>query len=144
MTNLAQERLSIAVAGQASAENVLELTTRHVRQREAFGKPLAALQHVRFEMAEMATECAVSRAFLDRCLTEHNRAALTAVDAAMAKWWATELHNRVADRCLQLHGGYGYMAEYPVAKAFTDGRIQTIYGGTTEIMKEIIGRSLLS
>ncbi|MFF4529539.1 acyl-CoA dehydrogenase family protein [Streptomyces sp. NPDC001407] len=144
MTNLAQERMTIAVAGIAAAEHLLELTTRHVKEREAFGRPLARLQHVRFEIAEMATECAVTRAFVDRCITEHAAGELDAVHASMAKWWATELQKRVADRCLQLHGGYGYMTEYPVAKAFTDGRIQTIYGGTTEIMKEIIGRSLLA
>ncbi|MFC9326103.1 acyl-CoA dehydrogenase family protein [Kitasatospora sp. NPDC057015] len=143
MRNLAQERLAIAVAAIAGAEYLVEITTEYVKQREAFGRPLAKLQHVRFEIAELATECAVTRAFVDRCITEHNRYALTPVDASMAKWWATELQKRTADRCLQLHGGYGYMAEYPVAKAFTDGRIQTIYGGTTEIMKEIIGRSLL-
>jgi alkylation response protein AidB-like acyl-CoA dehydrogenase len=91
----------------------------------------------------MATECAVTRTFLDRCVVDHTNGELDAVHASMAKWWATELQKRVADRCLQLHGGYGYMAEYRVARAFTDGRIQTIYGGTTEIMKEIIGRSLL-
>jgi acyl-CoA dehydrogenase len=144
MTNLAQERLTIAVAAMAGAEHLLEITTAYVREREAFGRPLGALQHVRFEIAEMATECAVSRTFVDRCVTEHNAGRLSAVDASMAKWWATELHKKVADRCLQLHGGYGYMTEYPVARAFTDGRVQTIYGGTTEIMKEIIGRSLLS
>ncbi|MEU6173568.1 acyl-CoA dehydrogenase family protein [Streptantibioticus parmotrematis] len=144
MTNLAQERLTIAVSAIAAAEHLLELTTEYMKEREAFGKPLGRLQHVRFEIAEMATECAVTRTFVDRCVTEHNRWALTPVDASMAKWWATELQKRVADRCLQLHGGYGYMAEFPVAKAFLDGRIQTIYGGTTEIMKEIIGRSLLN
>lgn len=144
MANLPQERLSIAVSAIAAAEHVLEITTRYVKEREAFGRPLARLQHIRFEIAEMATECAVTRAFLDRCVTDHDRGELDAVHASMAKWWATELQKRVADRCLQLHGGYGYMAEFPVAKAFTDGRIQTIYGGTTEIMKEIIGRSLLS
>ncbi|MEU9980822.1 acyl-CoA dehydrogenase family protein [Streptomyces sp. NPDC050856] len=143
MTNLAQERMAIAVAGIAAAEHVLEITTRYVQEREAFGRPLARLQHIRFEIAEMATECAVTRAFLDRCVVDHSNGELDAVHASMAKWWATELQKRVADRCLQLHGGYGYMAEYPVARAFTDGRIQTIYGGTTEIMKEIIGRSLL-
>lgn len=143
MRNLAQERLAIAVAAIAAAEHLVEITTAYVKQREAFGRPLARLQHVRFEIAELATECAVTRAFVDRCITEHNRFALTPVDASMAKWWATELQKRTADRCLQLHGGYGYMSEFPVAKAFTDGRIQTIYGGTTEIMKEIIGRSLL-
>ncbi|MEV5238711.1 acyl-CoA dehydrogenase family protein [Streptomyces cinnamoneus] len=144
MTNLPQERLSIAVAAIAGAEHLLETTTRYVKEREAFGRPLARLQHIRFEIAEMATECAVTRTFLDRCITDHDRGELDAVHASMAKWWATELQKRVADRCLQLHGGYGYMSEYRVAKAFTDGRIQTIYGGTTEIMKEIIGRSLLS
>ncbi|MCQ4041633.1 acyl-CoA dehydrogenase family protein [Streptantibioticus rubrisoli] len=144
MANLPQERLAIAVAAIAAAEHLLELTRTYVKEREAFGRPLAALQHVRFEIAEMATECAVTRTFVDRCVTEHNRAGLDAVHASMAKWWATELQKRVADRCLQLHGGYGYMTEYPIARAFTDGRIQTIYGGTTEIMKEIIGRALLS
>ncbi|MFJ9426912.1 acyl-CoA dehydrogenase family protein [Streptomyces sp. NPDC101249] len=143
MNNLAQERLGIAVAGIAAAEHLLEITTAYVKEREAFGRPLARLQHVRFEIAEMATECAVTRAFLDRCVEEHVDGGLDAVHASMAKWWATELQKRVADRCLQLHGGYGYMSEHPVARAFTDGRVQTIYGGTTEIMKEIIGRSLL-
>ncbi|MFC9944929.1 acyl-CoA dehydrogenase family protein [Streptomyces pratensis] len=144
MTNLAQERMGIAVAGIAAAEYLLEITTRYVKEREAFGRPLSKLQHIRFEIAEMATECAVTRTFLDRCIVDHSEGTLDAVHASMAKWWATELQKRVADRCLQLHGGYGYMTEYRVAKAFTDGRIQTIYGGTTEIMKEIIGRSLLS
>ncbi|MBN3929812.1 acyl-CoA dehydrogenase family protein [Streptomyces verrucosisporus] len=144
MTQLAQERLAIAVAGIAGAEHLLEITREYVMGREAFGRPLARLQHVRFEMAEMATECAVTRAFVDRCVEDHVGGGLDAVHASMAKWWATELQKRTADRCLQLHGGYGYMSEYPVARAFTDGRIQTIYGGTTEIMKEIIGRSLLS
>ncbi|MFJ2190127.1 acyl-CoA dehydrogenase family protein [Kitasatospora sp. NPDC087861] len=143
MQNLAQERLTIAAAAIAGAEYLVEITTAYVKQREAFGRPLAKLQHVRFEIAELATECAVTRAFVDRCITEHNRYALTPADASMAKWWATELQKRTADRCLQLHGGYGYMSEFPVARAFTDGRIQTIYGGTTEIMKEIVGRSIL-
>ncbi|WP_086818421.1 acyl-CoA dehydrogenase family protein, partial [Streptomyces cacaoi] len=143
MTHLAQERMGIAVAGIAAAEQLLEITTAYVKEREAFGRPLARLQHIRFEIAEMATECAVTRSFLDRCIEDHANGELDATHASMAKWWATELQKRVADRCLQLHGGYGYMSEYPVARAFTDGRIQTIYGGTTEIMKEIIGRSLL-
>ncbi|MFE6050951.1 acyl-CoA dehydrogenase family protein [Kitasatospora sp. NPDC056446] len=143
MRNLAQERLTIAAAAIAGAEYLVEITTDYVKQREAFGRPLAKLQHVRFEIAELATECAVTRTFVDRCITEHNRWALTPADASMAKWWATELQKRTADRCLQLHGGYGYMSEFPVARAFTDGRIQTIYGGTTEIMKEIVGRSIL-
>ncbi|WP_327359016.1 acyl-CoA dehydrogenase family protein [Streptomyces sp. NBC_01304] len=143
MTNLAQERMGIAVAAIAAAEYLLEITMQYVQEREAFGRKLAKLQHIRFEIAEMATECAVTRTFLDRCIVDHSNGELDAVHASMAKWWATELQKRVADRCLQLHGGYGYMTEYRVARAFTDGRIQTIYGGTTEIMKEIIGRSLL-
>ncbi|MFD0318634.1 acyl-CoA dehydrogenase family protein [Streptomyces flavalbus] len=143
MGNLAQERLAIGVGAAAAAEEILDVTTGHVKEREAFGRPLARLQHVRFEIAEMATETAVTRTFVDRCVTEHSRGQLDPVHASMAKWWATELQKRVADRCLQLHGGYGYMSEYRVARAFLDGRVQTIYGGTTEIMKEIIGRSLL-
>ncbi|MGW8377447.1 acyl-CoA dehydrogenase family protein [Streptomyces sp. ODS28] len=144
MTNLAQERMGIAVAAIAASEHVLEFTKEYVKEREAFGRPLAKLQHIRFEIAEMATECAVTRAFLDRCIEDHAKGELDAVHASMAKWWATELQKRVTDRCLQLHGGYGYMNEYRIARAFTDGRIQTIYGGTTEIMKEIIGRSILA
>ncbi|MGW4805745.1 acyl-CoA dehydrogenase family protein [Kitasatospora sp. NPDC004272] len=144
MRNLAQERLAIAVAAIAAAEAVLAETVEYVKRRTAFGRPLAKLQHVRFEIAELATECAVTRTFVDRCVLEHNRYALTPVDASMAKWWATELQKRAADRCLQLHGGSGYMRDSAVARAFTDGRVQTIYGGTTEIMKEIVGRALLA
>jgi acyl-CoA dehydrogenase len=144
MANLPQERLVIAVSAVAAAEHLVEATTAYVKEREAFGRAIARFQHIRFEMAEMATECAVTRAFVDRCIEDHAAGELDAVHASMAKWWATELQKRTADRCLQLHGGYGYMNEYPVARAFTDGRVQTIYGGTTEIMKEIIGRSLLS
>ena len=144
MDRLPQERLTIAVGALAAAEQVLRLTTAHVRRREAFGGPLSRLQHVRFTLAELATECEVTRAFIDRCIAEHAAGRLDTVHASMAKWWATELHTRVVDRCLQLHGGLGYMAESPVARAFTDARVETIYGGTTEIMKEIIGRSLLA
>ncbi|MFE2051769.1 acyl-CoA dehydrogenase family protein [Streptomyces sp. NPDC059459] len=143
MGNLAQERLAIAIGAAAAAEEILDVTTRYVKGREAFGRPLSGLQHIRFEIAEMATETAVTRTFVDQCVTEHCRGRLDAVHASMAKWWATELQKRVVDRCLQLHGGYGYMSEYRVARAFLDSRVQTIYGGTTEIMKEIIGRSLL-
>ncbi|WP_326595331.1 acyl-CoA dehydrogenase family protein [Streptomyces sp. NBC_01803] len=144
VTHLPQERMTIAVGAIAIAEHLLAITTDYVKQREAFGRPISKFQHVRFEIAEMATECAVTRTFIDRCLTEHATGELDAVHASMAKWWATELQKRVTDRCLQLHGGYGYMSEYPIARAYTDGRILTIYGGTTEIMKEIIGRSLLA
>ncbi|KAB8164625.1 acyl-CoA dehydrogenase [Streptomyces sp. 3MP-14] len=144
MERLPQERLTIAVGAIAVAEAVLAETVEYVRRREAFGRPLAKLQHVRFQIAELATECAVTRTFVDRCVTEHNAGALDTAHASMAKWWATELANRVTDRCLQLHGGYGYMTEYRVARAFADSRVGTIFGGTTEIMKEIIGRSLLN
>nr|WP_152894796.1 acyl-CoA dehydrogenase family protein [Streptomyces adustus] len=143
MGNLAQERLAIAIGAAAAAEEILDVTLRYVKEREAFGRPLARLQHIRFEAAEMATETAVTRTFLDRCVTEHGQGRLDPVHASMAKWWATELQKRIVDRCLQLHGGYGYMSEFRVARAFLDSRVQTIYGGTTEIMKEIIGRSLL-
>ncbi|SOD59191.1 Acyl-CoA dehydrogenase [Streptomyces zhaozhouensis] len=143
MARLPQERLTIAVGAIAAAEAVLEETVGYVKEREAFGRPLAALQHVRFQLAELATETTVTRTFVDRCVVEHNAGGLDTVHASMAKWWATELANRVTDRCLQLHGGYGYMTEYRVARAFADSRVGTIFGGTTEIMKEIIGRSLV-
>jgi alkylation response protein AidB-like acyl-CoA dehydrogenase len=139
MRNLPAERLSIAVAAQAAAERVFELTLAYCKDRQAFGRPIGSFQHNRFVLAEMATELELGRTFVDRCVAEPE---LTAETAAMAKWWCTELQNRVVDRCLQLHGGYGYMLEYPVAKAYLDSRIATIYGGTTEIMKEVIGRSL--
>jgi len=142
MNNLPQERLSIAIAAVAAAENVLAQTVEYTKQRQAFGKPIAKLQNTRFLLAELATEVDIARVYVDRCVELLNRGELTAVDASKAKWWTSELTNKVVDRCLQLHGGYGYMMEYPVAKAFLDSRIQSIYGGTTEIMKEIIGRDL--
>jgi alkylation response protein AidB-like acyl-CoA dehydrogenase len=113
-----------------------------VREREAFGRPVGSFQHNRFLLAELDTEVTIARTFVNHCVTEYNAGNLTVVDAAKAKWWTTELQNKVADRCVQLHGGYGYMLEYPVARAWLDSRVQTIYGGTTEIMKEIIGRGL--
>ncbi|WP_309229517.1 MULTISPECIES: acyl-CoA dehydrogenase family protein [unclassified Blastococcus] len=142
MENLPQERLSIAAGAVASARSVLDLTVAYCKERTAFGKPIGAFQNTRFELAEMHTEVSVAETYLEKAILEHNARRFTAEDAAMAKWWTTELQKRVIDRCVQLHGGYGYMLEYPVAKAFVDSRIQTIYGGTTEIMKEIIGRSL--
>lgn len=143
MQNLPRERLSIAVGSIAGAEKVLEETISYVKERTAFGKPLAKLQTVRFSAAEMATKLAVTRTFVDRCITELNEGKLGPADASMAKYWASETAKEVIDSCLQLHGGYGYMKEYPVAKAYLDTRVQTIYGGTTEIMKEIIGRVVL-
>ena len=143
MQNLPRERMSIAVAATAGAEKVLAETIDYVKERTAFGKPLAKLQTIRFTVAEMATKLAVTRAFVDRCITELGEGALGPSDASMAKYWASETAKEVIDSCLQLHGGYGYMKEYPVAKAYLDSRVQTIYGGTTEIMKEIIGRVVL-
>jgi alkylation response protein AidB-like acyl-CoA dehydrogenase len=142
MANLPRERLGIAVAAVAASERLLDITLEYARNREAFGRPIGKFQHNRFLLAELDTEVTIARTFLNHCVREFNAGRLTAVDAAKAKWWTTELQNRVADRCLQLHGGYGYMLEYPVAKAWLNSRVQTIYGGTTEIMKEIIGRSL--
>ncbi|CAA9309671.1 MAG: Acyl-CoA dehydrogenase [uncultured Frankineae bacterium] len=142
MENLPQERLSIAVVAVAGAQHVFDLTLRYCQERTAFGTPIGSFQHNRFLLAEMATELELARTFIDKAVLEHNAGRFTVQDAAMAKWWTTELQKRVVDACVQLHGGYGYMLEYPVAKAFLDSRVQTIYGGTTEVMKEIIGRSL--
>ena len=140
--NLPQERLSIAVAGVAAAKAALGWTLEYVKERTAFGQAVGSFQNSRFVLAELATEVEVAQVFVDRCVVALNDGVLTAEDAAMAKWWCTELQKRAVDRCLQLHGGYGYMLEYPIARAYADARITTIYGGTTEIMKEIIGRSL--
>ncbi len=142
MANLPRERLSIAVAAVAASERILDLTLEYARTREAFGRPIGRFQHNRFLLAELSTEVTIARTFLNHCVSEFNAGELTVADAAMAKWWTTELQTRVADRCVQLHGGYGYMREYPVARAWLDSRVQTIYGGTTEIMKEIVARSL--
>jgi len=141
MQNLPQERLSIAVAAVAASERVLEMTIEYCRNRKAFGRSIGSFQNTRFVLAELATEVEIARHYVDKCIRALNAGELTAVDAAKAKWWTTDLQNKVIDRCLQLHGGYGYMLEYPVAKAWLDGRVQSIYGGTNEIMKEIIGRS---
>ncbi|MEO7942289.1 MAG: acyl-CoA dehydrogenase family protein, partial [Marmoricola sp.] len=142
MMNLPQERLIIAAEAVAAAEMILEMCLDYARTREAFGKPIGKFQHNRFLVAEMATETTIARTFIDDCLRKHLDGKLTAVDAAMAKWWCTELQNKLVNQGVQLHGGYGYMMEFPIAKAYLDSRISTIYGGTTEIQKEIIGRSL--
>ncbi|MBB6118176.1 acyl-CoA dehydrogenase family protein [Nocardiopsis algeriensis] len=142
LQNLPQERLSIATCAVASAEAMLEHTIAYCKERTAFGRPIGKFQNTRFVLAELATEVDIARTYVDRGIQLLNRGELTAEDAAKAKWWTTELCNRVMDRCLQLHGGYGYMMEYPVARAWQDSRVQTIYGGTTEIMKEIVGRGL--
>ncbi|QNN51490.1 acyl-CoA dehydrogenase family protein [Nocardioides mesophilus] len=142
MMNLPQERLSIATIAAAACEQVLAMCLDYAKEREAFGRPIGAFQHNRFLVAEMATETHIARVFVDDCVRRHNEGTLDTSLAAMAKWWTTELQAKLVDRAVQLHGGYGYMSEYPVARAFVDSRIQTIYGGTTEIQKEIIGRSL--
>lgn len=142
MWQLPQERLSIAVIAVAACETVLEMTIKYCQERTAFGRSIGKFQNSRFKLAEMKTEVEIARVFVDRCIETLHQGDLSAAEAAMAKWWTTELQKRVVDDCLQLHGGFGYMLEYPIAKAYLDTRVQTIYGGTTEIMKEIIGRSM--
>jgi alkylation response protein AidB-like acyl-CoA dehydrogenase len=142
MKNLPQERLSIAVVAAAAMESALEMTIQYCRDRKAFGKSIGSFQNTRFVLAELATETTAVRVLVDKFIELLNDEKLSVQEAAMAKWWTTEAQVRLIDRCLQLHGGYGYMKEYPIAKAYMDSRVQTIYGGTTEIMKEIIGRGL--
>jgi len=142
MRNLPQERLSMAVYAVAAAERALEVTLEYVRTRNAFGKPIGSFQANRHALAEMATEVSVARVYVDHCIAAHTAGELSDVDAASAKFWTTELQFAVMDRCVQLHGGYGYMEEYEIARMWRDARVTRIYGGTTEIMKEIVGRSL--
>ena len=143
MMELPQERLSIAIVAVAQAQSILEQTVYYVKERKAFGKPIALFQNSQFELAEMDAEMTCMRVFVDRCLELHIEGKLDAVTASKAKLLATELQFKTISRCLQLHGGYGYMWEYPVARAFADSRVQCIYGGTSEIMKLIIARALL-
>lgn len=142
MRNLPQERLSIAAAAVASSEGVLERTLAYVKDRTAFGSSIGSFQNTRFELAEMTTAVQASRAYIDRCIRLHGAGQLSAADAAAAKFHTTEQYVATVGRCLQLHGGYGYMREYRIAQDYLDSRITTIYGGTTEIMKEIVGRDL--
>ena len=142
MENLPQERISIGCIAVAAIEHVLDLCLSYAKEREAFGKPIGKFQHNRFVLAEMATEAHIARVFINDCVLRLNAGEVDTALASMAKWWTTELQKRVVDAGVQLHGGYGYMNEYPIAKAYVDSRIQTIYGGTTEIQKEIIGRML--
>ena len=142
VSNLPQERLSIAAAAVTAAEAAIGWTVEHVRERRAFGQPLGAFQNTRFTLARLHAETEVARAYVDRCVQALNAGELTAQDAAGAKWWCTELQGRVIDGCLQLFGGYGYMLEYPIARAYVDARVTRIYGGANEIMLEIVGRSL--
>nr|WP_296766699.1 acyl-CoA dehydrogenase family protein [Rhodococcus sp. (in: high G+C Gram-positive bacteria)] len=140
--NLPQERVSLAVAAIAGAAAAVDWTLRYVRERRAFGHSIGAFQNTRFTLADLVTEVDITQCYVDRCVEELVAGRLSPVDAAKAKLWATELQSRVVDACVQLHGGYGYMAEYPIARAYADSRIARIYGGTSEIMKEIIGKSL--
>jgi alkylation response protein AidB-like acyl-CoA dehydrogenase len=140
--NLPRERLGIAVAGVASARAALEWTLAYVRERSAFGQPIARFQNTRFVLAEARAAVDVAQAFVDQCIERLGRGELTPEDAAVAKWQCTELQGRVIDQCLQLYGGYGYMLEYPIARAYADARVTRIYGGTNEIMKEIVARGL--
>jgi alkylation response protein AidB-like acyl-CoA dehydrogenase len=142
MRNLPRERVTIGITALAVAEQAFADTLAYCKERQAFGQPIGKLQHNKFLLAELATELQVARAFTDRAIMAHCAEELSTQEASMVKWWNTELCNRVTDRCVQLHGGYGYMREYPVARAWANSRVQTIYGGTTEIMKEIIGRGL--
>jgi acyl-CoA dehydrogenase len=142
MRNLPRERLSMAVTAVANAEKAFELTRDYARDRIAFGKPIGSFQAIRFALADMSTELAVARAYIDRCVVAVNEDDLAAAEAAGAKYWTTELQNRVIDTCLQIHGGYGYIEDYPIARMWRDARAQRIYGGTSEIMREIVGRSL--
>jgi acyl-CoA dehydrogenase len=142
MRNLPRERLSIAVSAVAAAEHALELTLGYVRERRAFGQTIGSFQANRFALAELSIELAAARVYVDRCIVALGAGELTDAEAAGAKSWTTELQFKLLDRCLQLHGGYGYMDEYEISRLWRDGRVQRIYGGTNEIMKEIVGRGL--
>ena len=142
MQQLPQERLTIAVTAVVVIESVLEQTIAYTRERKRFGRELLSFQHTRFLLAERKTEATIARIFLDECIERHLRAELDTQTACMAKWWLTQKQCEIVDDCLQLYGGYGYMTEYPISQAFVDSRVQKIYGGTNEIMKEVIGRSL--
>jgi acyl-CoA dehydrogenase len=142
MQQLPQERLIIAVSAVAAMEGAVEQTIQYTKERTAFGREIFNFQNTRFKLAEAATEVAVCKAYLDQCIERHLKGELDVTGAAMAKWWTTDRLSRVADDCLQLFGGYGYMNEYPIARAWTAARVQRIFGGTNEIMKEIISRTL--
>ena len=142
MGDLPYERLTIAVGGVAAMEGAFAETARYVKERQAFGQSIGTFQNTRFRLAEIATQARVARVFLDRCIEEQVAGTFDSDTAAMAKWWITDLQQKVIDECVQLHGGYGYMNEYLVCRLFADSRVQRIYGGTNEIMKELISRSI--
>jgi len=142
MLNLAQERLGMAVGALGVCQAAMDQTLAYTKERKAFGQPVGQFQHNKFLLAELSTEVQIGQVYVDRCVELHCAGQLSPEQAAAAKFWTTELQNKVVDRCLQLHGGYGYMLEYPIARAWADSRIQTIYGGTSEIMREIVGRAI--
>jgi alkylation response protein AidB-like acyl-CoA dehydrogenase len=139
---LPQERLSIAIAAVAEARGALDETIEYVKSRKAFTTTISAFQNTKFVLAELATEVDVAQTFIDYCVRLHNTSELTTADASKAKWWTTELQGKVVDKCLQLHGGYGFMMEYPIARRYADARVSRIYGGSTEIMKTVVSKSL--
>jgi acyl-CoA dehydrogenase len=142
MEQLPQERLLIALHAAGRIESALEVTIDFVKTRKAFGKPIIEFQNTQFELAECKTEAAIGRVFIDYCISRHLEKALDTTTASMAKYWMTDMQCRLIDRCLQLHGGYGYMNEFPIARMYRDARVERIYGGTNEIMKMLIARSL--
>ncbi len=142
MKELAWERMMIAIICSSAAEHALATTVEYVKQRQAFGKPVAAFQNTRFELAEMRSEIQIARVYVDRCMELVVKNSLSPEAACAAKYWVSDLLSKVVDRCVQLHGGYGYMLEYPIARAYIDTRANRIYGGTNEIMKELISRSI--
>jgi acyl-CoA dehydrogenase len=142
MEKLQQERLMCAIASQSTAEEALRLTLEYVKSREAFGRPIGRFQYISFEMAKIATEVEIGRAFLDSLIVDHVEGREIVKKASMAKYWIAEMLNRVVGQCVQFHGGYGYMEEYPIARIFRDARVHTIFAGTSEIMLLIISRSL--
>jgi alkylation response protein AidB-like acyl-CoA dehydrogenase len=142
VARLVPERLTLAVSAMAGCEVALEMTLEYVRQRKAFGRPIGSFQHSRFKLAELRTKIEITRCFVDRCIERHVAGTCSVEEAAMAKWWTTELLGEVTDAGVQLHGGYGYTTEYPIGKAWVDARVTRIYAGTNEIMKELIGRTM--
>jgi long-chain-acyl-CoA dehydrogenase len=142
MRRLPRERLSAAICNIAHAKQILLETIEYVRQRRAFGSPIGSFQHNKFLLAELATQIDVAQVYLDRCVLAHNAGELSGIDAAKAKWWSADTQNSVLDHCVQLYGGYGYMNEYRVGRAWRDARVTRIWAGSNEIMKELIGRDL--
>lgn len=142
MSELPQERLTIALQSMSAAQKAFDITRDYARERQAFGKPIGDMQHIRFKLADLKADLAVGWAFVDQCLAQHVRGELTTYDASTAKLWTTEMHGRVVDQCLQFFGGYGFMREYEICRLYADARVQRIYGGTSEIMRELISRNL--